>query len=193
MKKSVGLLLTLIALMACKNSDTKDVPHQPLINFYQKSQVVLEENGWRFRDLNKNDTLDAYEDIRQPIDIRIEDLLAQMTLEEKAGMMFINGVPVSTDALPDGKEGLKGFVATQPPITENMRVKKMTHFNTWDIPEDLTILAKWYNNVQRQAEDTRLGIPITMASDPRHHFIKTSLWKPFRALHSFVKCRVLPP
>nr|WP_190809771.1 glycoside hydrolase family 3 N-terminal domain-containing protein [Flagellimonas sp. S3867] len=139
-------------------------------NLYHKSQVVIEKDGRTFRDLNKNEKMDTYEDIHQSIDNRVEDLLGQMTLEEKAGMMFINGVPVSTDAVPDGKQGLKGFVATQPPITENMSAKKMTHFNTWDIPEDLSILAKWYNNVQQLAENTRLGIPITMASDPRHHF-----------------------
>ncbi len=134
--------------------------------------MVLEKDGWVFRDLNKNKKMDIYEDVRQSIDERVEDLLSQMTLEEKAGMMFINGVPVSTDAVPDGKQGLKGFVATQPPITENMSAKKMAHFNTWDIPDDLSILAKWYNNVQQLAENTRLGIPITMASDPRHHFNK---------------------
>ena len=40
------------------------------------------------RDLNKNGRLDPYEDPRRPIDERVEDLLAQMTLEEKAGLMF---------------------------------------------------------------------------------------------------------
>ncbi len=46
------------------------------------------EDGITFRDLNKNGRLDAYEDHRRPIPERIEDLLAQMTLEEKAGLMF---------------------------------------------------------------------------------------------------------
>ncbi|WP_368668168.1 glycoside hydrolase family 3 protein [Flagellimonas sp. S3867] len=170
MNKVFLYILGFVIFTGCKNSKTKDGQDQMSSNLYHKSQVVIEKDGRTFRDLNKNEKMDTYEDIHQSIDNRVEDLLGQMTLEEKAGMMFINGVPVSTDAVPDGKQGLKGFVATQPPITENMSAKKMTHFNTWDIPEDLSILAKWYNNVQQLAENTRLGIPITMASDPRHHF-----------------------
>ncbi|SHG16409.1 glycoside hydrolase family 3 protein [Flagellimonas flava] len=170
--KLVVLLFGLIVFSGCKNSASNKGQSQLSSNLHHKSQLIIEQDGQAFRDLNKNKQMDIYEDIRESIDDRIDDLLGQMTLEEKAGMMFINGVPVSTDALPDGKQGLKGFVATQPPITENMDSKKMTHFNTWDIPEDLSILAKWYNNVQQLAENSRLGIPITMASDPRHHFDK---------------------
>lgn len=135
-----------------------------------KSKLVLKKKGFAFRDLNKNGKLDPYEDDRLPIEVRVKNLLGQMNLDDKAGMLFINGVPVSTDAKPDGNEGLVGFVATLPPISENMNVKKMTHFNIWDIPLDLNIFAKWYNNVQSLAESTRLGIPITIASDPRHHY-----------------------
>jgi beta-glucosidase len=51
-----------------------------------------------------------------------------------------------------------------------MRQKKMNHFNLWMIPS-VPSLAKWYNAMQHYAEDsTRLGIPITIASDPRNHF-----------------------
>ena len=40
-----------------------------------------------FRDLNKNGRLDPYEDPRRPIAERVEDLLAQMTLEEKVSLL----------------------------------------------------------------------------------------------------------
>ena len=40
------------------------------------------------RDLNKNGRLDPYEDPSRPIDERVDDLLGQMILAEKAGMMF---------------------------------------------------------------------------------------------------------
>ena len=49
-----------------------------------------------FRDLNGNGALDPYEDPRRPIDERVEDLLAQMTLEEKAGLMY--HTPIGIDA-----------------------------------------------------------------------------------------------
>ena len=40
------------------------------------------------RDLNGNGRLDPYEDPAQPLEARVADLLSQMTLEEKAGLMF---------------------------------------------------------------------------------------------------------
>lgn len=43
-----------------------------------------------FKDLNKNNRLDAYEDWRLPVEQRIGNLLGQMTLEEKVGMLLIN-------------------------------------------------------------------------------------------------------
>ncbi|MFG2044498.1 discoidin domain-containing protein [Dactylosporangium sp. NPDC048998] len=42
------------------------------------------------RDLNKNGTIEPYEDWRQPIETRVNDLLGRMTLEEKAYQMFYN-------------------------------------------------------------------------------------------------------
>ena len=50
-----------------------------------------------YRDIYKNGRMDIYEDIHQPIELRIKDLLAQMTLEEKAGLLFINGARVNED------------------------------------------------------------------------------------------------
>src|SRR5208283_1095233 len=54
-------------------------------------------DGYTFRDLNKNGKLDVYEDARQPVSARVNDLLSQMTLDEKAGMLFINGARVNAD------------------------------------------------------------------------------------------------
>lgn len=121
-----------------------------------------------FRDLNKNGMMDIYEDIHQPIEARVNDLLKQMTLEEKAGMMFINGARVNDDGSIEDKPG-KGMFAFAPNGVKLMTEKKMTHFNLWAVP-DATSLATWYNNMQKFAESTRLGIPITIASDPRNGF-----------------------
>ena len=54
----------------------------------QQSGLIKTENGFAFRDLNKNGRLDIYEDPRQPVEARVNDLLSQMTLEEKAGMFL---------------------------------------------------------------------------------------------------------
>src|SRR5213083_2325843 len=44
-------------------------------------QKEIYHKGWI--DLNKNDRMDVYEDPKAPIEKRIDDLLSQMTLDEK--------------------------------------------------------------------------------------------------------------
>ena len=122
-----------------------------------------------YRDLNKNGKMDVYEDPRQPLEARVSDLLRQMTIEEKAGMMFINGARVNDDGSIEDKPAT-GMFAFAPNALTLVREKKMNHFNLWAIPS-IEALAKWYNRMQKYAQDsTRLGIPITIASDPRNHF-----------------------
>ena len=49
---------------------------------------VLNKDGLQFRDLNKNGTLDRYEDWRLPVEQRVKDLISKMTVEEKTGLMI---------------------------------------------------------------------------------------------------------
>ena len=173
MNKSIIVFCGIILLVSCKERIKEAAMDSYAELVKQKSQVLLEKDGVTFRDLNENNQLDIYEDVSQPIEARIDDLIKQMTLEEKAGMMFINGAPVSADGKPDGTEGLEGPASRMASVVENMNTLKMTHFNIWSIPADPNVFAKWYNNTQQVAEKTRLGIPITIASDPRHHFSNT--------------------
>ena len=170
MNKSIAILLGILLFVSCNESIKDESKNSMFKLINQKSEVLLEKDGVSFRDLNGNEKLDIYEDVNQPIEDRIDDLLSQMTLEEKAGMMFINGAPVSVDGKPDGTEGLEGPASRMASVVENMNNLKMNHFNIWSIPADPNIFAQWYNNTQQVAEKTRLGIPITIASDPRHHF-----------------------
>ena len=125
-----------------------------------------------YRDLNKNGKMDVYEDPNQPIQDRINDLLRQMTIEEKAGMMFINGARVNEDGSIQDKPST-GMFAFAPNGLSLMKDKKMNHFNLWSIPS-IALLSRWYNAMQKWAQDsTRLGIPLTIASDPRNHFSNT--------------------
>ena len=54
-------------------------------------------DGTSFRDLNGNEELDPYEDPRVPVEARVDDLLARMTLEEKAAQLFHQGLLVPDD------------------------------------------------------------------------------------------------
>lgn len=123
------------------------------------------ENGTAFRDLNKNGRLDPYEDPRRPIDERVADLLVQMTLEEKAGLMFHTIAQVH----PDGSLGPDGEGGRGPSIMDALASGLMNHFNVHALPEP-RMAATWYNRLQALAETTRLGIPVTISSDPRHAF-----------------------
>ncbi len=134
----------------------------------QHSDLLKTESGFSYRDLNHNGKLDVYEDPRQPIEARIEDLLKQMTLEEKAGMMFMDGSVIAEDGSIEEKPGnfeFGSFASTM--ITK----QKMNHFNLWGVP-GVKVVAAWYNRLQKFEEQTRLGIPITIASDPRNHFTR---------------------
>ncbi|MEN8116955.1 MAG: glycoside hydrolase family 3 N-terminal domain-containing protein [Bacteroidota bacterium] len=170
----IGVILSLIIIgviafngyYASKNSKAKK----------QLSEVsVLKDNGFEFRDLNKNDKLDVYEDSRQEVDKRVEDLLSQMTIEEKVGLMWHPPIGV----------GKKGEVLNKPnPAVFNMVSsldvivnKKINHYNLFRIPEAIK-LAEWNNKIQKIAEQTRLGIPLSISSDPRHginNFIGTDM------------------
>jgi len=49
---------------------------------------VLQKDGLQFKDLNRNGVVDPYEDWRLSPEQRARDLVARMTLEEKAGTMM---------------------------------------------------------------------------------------------------------
>jgi beta-glucosidase len=135
----------------------------------QQSDLVKYEGDFAYRDLNKNGKCDVYEDPRQPVEARVEDLLSQMTLAEKAGMLFINGAVVNKDGSLEEKADAPGFGRV---AKTQMIEQQMNHFNLWQIPGARAV-ATWYNNLQQFAEQTRLGIPVTIASDPRNHFSNT--------------------
>lgn len=120
-------------------------------------------DGQAFRDLNKNGELDPYEDGRIPVEQRVEDLLSLMTVEEKAGMMFQEALAVGDDGDFAGVFDIMNFLPAEVALFE----KNMSFFNLFGVPK-ATLLAKWHNKVQRLAETSRLGIPVTISSDPRH-------------------------
>lgn len=166
MKKYPLLVLVALLISGCQQKATDSL--DPLV--IRSSTTIKNVEGFEYRDLNHNGKLDTYEDPRASIDDRIQDILSQMTLEEKAGMMFINGAPVSEDGDPNKSGG--GPAARMLTTPAAMDSLKMNYFNIWDIPDDPAVFAKWYNQVQLIAEKSRLGIPVTIASDPRHHLGK---------------------
>ena len=158
-----------------------------LLKYYQSeklysllgpSPTIMTQENFTFRDLNKNGSLDVYEDSRESVDKRVEDLLSQMTIEDKAGQMFITMIgmgrngnhldvpPIHKDILDDPLFEVGIFFSLET-NAEMIVKRKMSHFNILHAytPE---AIARFNNNLQRKAERTRLGIPVTIATDPRH-------------------------
>ncbi len=128
-------------------------------------QTIQTSDGFTFRDLNKNGRLDPYEDARLPIEARVADLVSQMTLEEKAGLLFHTIITMNPDgSLSDGR----GFIPTLP-TDEMVSGRRINHFNVLmaGAPRPM---AEWQNRLQELAQETRLGIPVTLSTDPRHGF-----------------------
>ncbi len=126
-----------------------------------------------YRDLNKNGKLDIYEDSGETIENRVNDLVSQMTIEEKAGTMFVTMIGMTSEGSPIDKPFFTKnmfdvmFMMAMPSSSEMIAKKKMNSFNIVH-SYNADILARYNNNIQKLAERSRLGIPITIATDPRH-------------------------
>ena len=125
---------------------------------------TLDINGMSFRDLNKNNELDQYEDYRLDTAQRVEDLISQMTLEEKVGTLFHPPVTIN----PDWMFRLYSLFVDGGKLTESEIINQhINHFNLYGNPKPER-LAKRLNNLQKIASRSRLGIPVTISSDPIH-------------------------
>ena len=129
---------------------------------------ILNIDGFSFRDLNKNNILDIYEDHRLDSKVRTEDLLNKMTIEEKVGQMFHPPFVLNPDIwMLIYEVAIRGNQLTESQILFD----NITHFNLYGNPSPET-LAREINNFQSVASRTRLGIPITISSDPIHEVPK---------------------
>jgi len=140
-----------------------DRVRQPVI--ISRSSKIIEVQGLRFKDLNRNGVLDPYEDWRLPSSARAKDLLSRMTLEDKAGLMM-HGTARSAGA--GGGIGF-GTGYDSAAIAKLIRDVGVNSFIT-RLSGDPRTLASADNELQEIAEKTRLGIPLTISSDPRNHF-----------------------
>ena len=152
----------------------------PSLGYSTRSGVqILSDAGLHFKDLNKNGTLDKYEDWRLPVNERAGDLASQMSIEQIAGLMLYSKhqpIPASTGRFA-GTYGGKSFdeSGARPSDLSDDQINFLTNDNlrhvlitTVQSPEDAAL---WNNNVQALVEGLGLGIPTNNSSDPRHRTI----------------------
>ncbi|MBD8516458.1 glycoside hydrolase family 3 protein [Plantibacter sp. CFBP 8804] len=104
-----------------------------------------------------------YRDASLPVEDRVEDLLGRMTVAEKAGMLF--QTMIAPGSIDEANPHM-GLASGEHMIGEQL----MSHFNVLGTAPDTTALAEWTNALQERASRTRLGIPVTLSTDPRNHF-----------------------
>ncbi|MDQ0971191.1 beta-glucosidase [Neobacillus niacini] len=172
------------------NDNKAEVKTVPQLSVTSKD--ILTINGKEYKDLNDNGKLDKYENWDLPVNVRVKDLVKQMTLEEKAGMMLISShymgnsrsCPDTGDFITCEQDTLTStnrwsvpgqqFYEFNPPIveasaaTKGIQERNLRYLIIRDNPAAKD-LASWINELQKIAEDTRLGIPVVMTSNPRNH------------------------
>jgi len=159
----IGLAVVAMPSVLCAQGSGARRQSQPVV--VSRSSSIIESQGRRFRDLNRNGVVDPYEDWRLIPAARARDLVRRMTLEEKAGMMM-HGTARSVG--PVGGAG----VGTSYDIDATGKLIRDAGVNSFitRLGGDAASLAEQNNKLQEIGESSRLGIPLTISTDPRNHF-----------------------
>ena len=144
---------------------------------------ILTVDGYAFKDLNRNGSLEPYEDWRLPAEIRAEDLASRLPVEEIAGMMLYS----SHQSVPSGGGMFGGATYGGKPFAESgakasdlsdAQKKFLTEDNLRAVlvttVESPAVAAQWNNNMQALVEGMGHGVPVNTSSDPRHETSATA-------------------
>lgn len=149
----------------------------------QSGVKLIEDNGYAFKDLNRNGKLDKYEDWRLGFEERARDLAAQLSDEEIAGLMLYSAhqqIPSLQDGYGPSTYNGKPFAESGAKASDlsdaqkkflkddNLRAVLITKV------ESPAVAAEWSNNVQAYVEGLGHGIPANNSSDPRHETTATA-------------------
>lgn len=135
----------------CKYSvvDADEATGQIMLSYIEGVTPILDVDGLKFKDMNKNGSLDVYEDWRVDTDTRVADIISQMTPEEEVGLLFC----VNTK-LVDARRMVNEYYLTCQLF--NLNGTPITITNT-------------LNNLQAAAEAERLGVPMVFTSDREYN------------------------
>lgn len=149
-----------LALLLLSGTALAAAPSQPAL---APGQPVLTIDGLSFRDLNRDSTLNPYEDWRLSPEARAADLVARMSLAEKAGEAVHGTAPVQGGPMSAGPA--YELDAARAMILDRHVTNMITRMAIR--PADF---AGENNRLQEIAARGRLGIPLMISTDPRSHF-----------------------
>ncbi|NKJ50476.1 beta-glucosidase [Burkholderia sp. SG-MS1] len=153
-----------LGLFAC-GSDVNDSPTVAQRDLGYTTLPLLTKDNLKFKDMNRNGQLDPYEDWRLSAEDRARDLTGRLTLAEKAGLMMHGTAPVLNDTTGAGTGTAYDLAALKTQINDLDISTYITRMSG-----DAKTMASQYNQIQTLAEQSRLGIPVSISSDPRNHF-----------------------
>lgn len=166
MKRIFPFLLLLLLITSCKNIISEQAFAQfhlvqqtkgPALGYNPQSGVtIIYHDNYAFKDLNRNQQLDTYEDWRLTPEQRAHDLAQQITIQQIAGLMLYSPHVVVNDSLPS------------PQIVSCLLQDQMRHILVTKVKNAYTA-ALWHNNLQAIAEAQPFGIPTNNSSDPRNY------------------------
>lgn len=158
-----------------------DLIHQqdgPTLGYSPNSGVrIIYSDGYAFKDLNRNGTLDPYEDWRISPEQRAADLAGKLSIEEIAGLMLYSShQAVPTDSVGFWSSTYHGTTLRKSGLPVSAISDKQKKFLQEDNlravlvvrVESPRIAAEWNNNLQAFVEGLAHGIPVNISSDPRH-------------------------
>ena len=151
----------------------------PSLGYSPASGVhLLTVDGYAFKDLNRNDSLDAYEDWRLTPEERAADLASKLTVEEIAGLMLYSShqsVPMAEGmgfgaSTYGGKTFEESGAKASDLSDDQKRFLRDDHLRAVLVTgvESPAAAAVWNNNMQAFVEALDHGIPANTSSDPRH-------------------------
>jgi beta-glucosidase len=145
--------------------------------------TFLYNKGFAFKDLNKNGSLDKYEDWRLTADERARDLASKLSIEEIAGLMLYS----AHQSVPAGRTRFMGGTYNGKPFDESgakasdlsdQQIKFLTEDHVRHVlvtrVQSPEVAAIWNNNIQSLCEGIGFGIPSNNSSDPRHQATSTA-------------------
>lgn len=151
----------------------------PELGYSEDSGVeIITQDGFAFKDLNKNGMLDDYEDWRLPVAQRAQDLASKMTIREIAGLMLYSphqmipalSIPLFGLTTYNGKifneAGVEPWTLSDQQ-KEFLEKDHLRHVLVTKLQNTETAV-KWNNKLQAFTEKIGLGIPVNNSSDPRH-------------------------
>lgn len=139
--------------------------------------TILTVDRFGFKDLNKNNQLDPYEDWRLPAEDRAKDLASKMSVEQIAGLMLYSrhqSIPAQNRGFFAATYNGKSFSESGAAASDLSDQQKefltkddLRHVLITSV-ESPEVAARWNNNLQALVEGIGLGIPSNTSSDPRH-------------------------